>query len=299
MKKTVISILIISLSAVLIGQSAVPSYIIPSWSRNSFKSNKTDSVLAGSSYIPASQVKADSSKNADSLNHKFPDIDVDKIGDSLAIKAPLASPIFTGRDSGVIAIRDTVRVKALKSSSGALQFIKQNSTGGDTAFIYRDNSGTPLLWIDTTGRLRTVADIYTSGYFVYSYLGVSDAVILSHDAEASINTDSYTKMKSILLGQYLVGSKTLRINFDIKSDDGGLVYGKIYKNGVAAGTEQSTASLTYVTKSEDIAGWVAGDTMQIYVKSLSGDSYTYIRNFRVCGTMATIVNEITGTNTTP
>lgn len=70
----------------------------------------SDSVVSANGFIGPLWGKAN---NTDSVGGNFPDFSVALMADSLAVKAPLASPIFTGRDSGVVAIRDTIRVNHL------------------------------------------------------------------------------------------------------------------------------------------------------------------------------------------
>lgn len=58
---------------------------------------------------------------------------------------------------------------------------------------------------------------------------------------------------------------TYNVVFDLKlGGTGGVAaYGRIYKNGVAFGTEQSTASGTYVEKAESLT-FAAGDTIELW-----------------------------------
>lgn len=103
-----------------------------------------------------------------------------------------------------------------------------------------------------------------------------DILEASADTERSTTSDSYTKLKEIQLPRF--GGGTYRIKFDIKkSGDEG--YARIYRNGVAVGTERS-ATVTYVTHSEDISGWSAGDLCQLYVKK-AGGATAYVQNFRI------------------
>jgi hypothetical protein len=79
----------------------------------------------------------------------------------------------------------------------------------------------------------------------------------------------------------------LRIKFDIKTTNNAVpVYGRIYRNGVAVGTQRETYSTSYDPYSEDISGWSAGDLIQLY--TYSGDAGVvdvYVQNFRVYGDM--------------
>jgi len=102
----------------------------------------------------------------------------------------------------------------------------------------------------------------------------------SHDAEVNSAVEAYTKVKTITLTHGLVGEQ--RFLFDIKYVSGGAdpeSYAKIYRNGVALGSQQ-TASTSYVTKSEDITqDWVAGDTCELWVDAYHAT--TYAENFRI------------------
>ena len=101
----------------------------------------------------------------------------------------------------------------------------------------------------------------------------------SHDAQISTGSLLYTKLKTITLNQKLTGA--FRIKFDIKHNTVGLVYGKIYKNGSPYGTEQSTSSDTYVTKSEDFTDSLpSGTTLELWGK-IDGINNCFVRNFRL------------------
>jgi hypothetical protein len=129
---------------------------------------------------------------------------------------------------------------------------------------------------------------------IYAYLSVSDTVILSHDAEVATNSTSFVLKKTITLGANVKANQTLRIKYDLMSTSPATASGRIYRNGTAVGIERTDSSDAYVTKSQDITGWSAGDQIQLCIKT--SDSFAYAQNFRVCGTHSAIVNEITGTN---
>lgn len=107
---------------------------------------------------------------------------------------------------------------------------------------------------------------------------VSDSLQVSADApHAFISDVAYTKYKEIKLN---VRGK-MRIKFDMKSNDGvTTVYARIYKNGVAIGTEQTTTSATTETKSEDIGGWLRNDLLQLYCHT-DGSAIMTVLNFRL------------------
>lgn len=107
-----------------------------------------------------------------------------------------------------------------------------------------------------------------------------DNLIKSADTERNANVGSYTLVKEIELAR----GGTLRIKFDLKVNNAtDISYGRVYRNGVAAGTEQTNTTTSYVTKSEDISGWTAGDLCQLYYKVDPGGTgiNVYVENFRL------------------
>ena len=87
-----------------------------------------------------------------------------------------------------------------------------------------------------------------------------DTVLVVSDlAEDTNSIASWVKIKEI----YIPRGGAIRIKYDIKTN-GGTAYGRIHRNGAAVGTQQSTTSTSYVTKSEDISGWSSGDLLQLY-----------------------------------
>ncbi len=105
-----------------------------------------------------------------------------------------------------------------------------------------------------------------------------DVLVVSADSETIQNNDTYTLVKEIVLAR----SGTLRIKFDLSLAIGGAAcYGKIYRNGSPVGTERSTTSTSYVTFSEDISGWTAGDLCQLYTKKTAAGPQVKARNFRL------------------
>jgi len=91
----------------------------------------------------------------------------------------------------------------------------------------------------------------------------------------------YTKVKEITL----IGSGELTISFDLATDNGGSgdsSAGRIYRNGVAIGTERNTNNTSFVTYTEEISGWSNGDKIQIYCKT--NDIRYKIKNFIIYGT---------------
>jgi hypothetical protein len=103
----------------------------------------------------------------------------------------------------------------------------------------------------------------------------------SHDAEATSQSTSYVKVKTITLTNGLLGQQ--RFVFDLKTSNVlNTANAQIYRNGVALGTEQSDVTGVYVTKSEDITqDWNPGDTVELWVKIDNAAQIVYVRNFRI------------------
>lgn len=89
-----------------------------------------------------------------------------------------------------------------------------------------------------------------------------DYLLVENTTARTVTTTTYAKYKETKVG---VGG-TYRIKFSMKANTSGTIYGQIYRNGVAVGTERSTTSTTITEFSEDIGGWSSGDLVQLYSK---------------------------------
>ena len=134
--------------------------------------------------------------------------------------------------------------------------------------------------IPTEKSVKTYVESSTAPYAA----GTTEYLISYGDTEDVTSTSSYVKYKEIVLTR----DGQLRIDFDIKVASGGTYYGRVYRNGVAVGTEQSGGDTTYATKTEDISGWSAGDLCQLYVKEATGAKNVTYRNFRIYATIPTV-----------
>ncbi len=74
-----------------------------------------------------------------------------------------------------------------------------------------------------------------------------------------------------------------RIKFDLKMGAASFAaYGKLYKNGIAFGTEQTDVTGGYVTKSEDFTNLLAGDVITVWVKAAFVTETEWVRNLSIC-----------------
>jgi len=140
-------------------------------------------------------------------------------------------------------------------------------------------------------------DMGLRGTLVYAYTGVSDTVILSHpDDEVTSSTD-YVKVKTITLGANVGFNRTLRIKFTLATElEDYVVYGQIYRNGAPVGTERTILSSAGTVYSEDLPGWNASDTIELWLKSSNAAEVAHGSALEVCGDLAAPVDEITGVN---
>lgn len=150
------------------------------------------------------------------------------------------------------------------SATGANQSIASVGTAGQ------------VLTSNGAGALPTFQS--TTLYGVYT---ASDVLLLSADTERTTTSEAYFKIKEVRV----IYTGTYRIKFDIKSGSAGTnAYGRVYKNGVAFGTEQANSTTSYVTKSEDLA-FSAGDLISLYIKAgaVGGGMTIASQNFRLYG----------------
>ena len=108
------------------------------------------------------------------------------------------------------------------------------------------------------------------------YFRAGDNLLWSDDTTENENNGTPVKHKA----QKIQAGGTLRIKFDLRKNVDGTAYGRVYKDGSPVGTEQDTTSSTFVTFSEDIAGWEDGDDIELWIW-YSGTDFAYVENFRV------------------
>lgn len=110
-----------------------------------------------------------------------------------------------------------------------------------------------------------------------------DNIYLSADTEKNnASPDVYTKSKEIAVGFF---GGTIRVKFDAAeaTSSSGNCKARIYKNGVAFGTEQTITAVysSFNTFTEDLV-FGAGDTCELWVTAPSTLHNVYTRNFRLC-----------------
>lgn len=119
----------------------------------------------------------------------------------------------------------------------------------------------------------------SGGFPVGAVPAVGDYIVVANDEDQGVDPGTYTKVKeTIWKGQ----AGAFRIKFSMRSPGGDLLYGRIYRNGSAIGTERSTSSTSNVEFSEDISGWNNGDLIQVYIYRAAGTGTCYASKLRLC-----------------
>jgi hypothetical protein len=97
----------------------------------------------------------------------------------------------------------------------------------------------------------------------------------SADTTRTVSAGSYTKSKEFAI----LAAGSYDVYFQLRNTTGsGTTFGRIYKNGVAAGTERSNATSSFVAYNETISGLVAGDLIQLYAyKTIDNGEVTTFR----------------------
>jgi len=113
----------------------------------------------------------------------------------------------------------------------------------------------------------------------------SDALRHSNDDLKATTSGTYTKVKEVVLNQDL---PACRLKYDSQRT-GSVGKARLYKNGVAIGTEQ-TLTLGFDTLSEDFSDWLSGDLIQIYAYVGLPTEEAQVKNMRVYYDLAPIVD---------
>ena len=133
-----------------------------------------------------------------------------------------------------------------------------------------------------SGKTAYVNGVKITGTFPV-YTAGSNIICASDAVKVSTSGAIYLKQKEI----QVKANGTYRISFEMCSTYTGTwgvitLYGQIYKNGSAYGTEFSTNTETYQSFSQDLT-FSANDYVQLYIKrNIPAYGYeTYTKNFRV------------------
>jgi hypothetical protein len=122
------------------------------------------------------------------------------------------------------------------------------------------------------------ADLWRGKSFLdvgLEYQAGNNIVVYNDSDSVSTPATSYTEKKACIIGR----GGTVRISFTLSSFSSSItVYGRIYKNGVAVGTERSTTSTTPVVFTEDIAV-SQNDRISLYLRTSRNGNPAFSREF--------------------
>jgi hypothetical protein len=110
------------------------------------------------------------------------------------------------------------------------------------------------------------------------------SVRYSSDAGAANTAQAWTKVKEITLTETYTGS--IKVSYNIGDYNGiwdGDVYGRLYKDGVAIGTEITAHSDMTATRTETFnsINWASGSKIQVYGSNDYGTDEYVVDNFRI------------------
>ena len=205
------------------------------------------------------------------------------------------NPTGASQEAGVILQKNGTAVWTIKKTTTDTLSV-YNTTGPIDALNFANTTGVatfgaiPILpATNPTTDDQATRKAYVDGQEVVAALTdiqmiASDNLRLSADTEQSFGDVGLVLRKSIRF----IFHGILRVKFDMKIDPKGSSNygeGRIYCNGVAIGTLQSTVSNVYATFSEDIDFTGAGMDylIQLYSGRDSGNGTVWIKNFRVYG----------------
>jgi len=115
-------------------------------------------------------------------------------------------------------------------------------------------------------------------------LSASDDLRASDDTEYSRTGElGYAKATEIVATKEY-SRATIRYKFEGKRVLGNGM-AKVYKNGVAIGSEINITSAGYTLKTEDVdfTSIAVGDTIELWLRVLDVGSTVYVKNFRIYG----------------
>jgi hypothetical protein len=107
--------------------------------------------------------------------------------------------------------------------------------------------------------------------------------ITVHENDDIVTTTNgyYTKLKESQLGPAAVGTLTISFTLTASTVPSPVVKAKIYRNGVAVGTERTQTGTGSTSFSESIAGWAEDDYVQVYGYVVLGSGNAGVSNVKI------------------
>ncbi|MFA6897246.1 MAG: hypothetical protein WCQ96_03100 [Patescibacteria group bacterium] len=170
---------------------------------------------------------------------------------------------------GVVEIATDAEMTAgtATGSTGAILVLPATAAGSPAAY--------KLVQYDGTGKLPAVDQSNLTGKNAAIIVAdvASDTSKFMGNSAASVSGSTYAIYREITLNEDLPATR-IKINVACNS---GEVYARIYKNGVAFGTERHVINNTTLF-SEDFTGFISGDKIQLYARLISGTGTVNIQD---------------------
>lgn len=255
------------------------------------KTGNSIAALVDSEVLSIIGVAAGATKYPDTGEQAFLDADHSKL-DGIELLADVTDATNVTAASAVMdADFSAAEGFMRKTGAGAYTVIKSNLGAAVAPTVNEDSGdgyGVGSQWIDTTADKAYICLDNSSGAAVWHIispiwdLSIGDIMYHAHDDEETTTSGTYVKMKTMTLDY--IPCTTLRISFDIHGTDTGPgAHAKIYRNGAGVGTERQKGQGAYETFIENISGWSAGDTLELWMYEEGGNSNAYCQNFRILG----------------
>lgn len=225
---------------------------------------------------PTNPVPADFNRIEGNIAQLNTDVGTGKTNLYNAIAAKGITPISTAFADLVTAIGNIIKATG-NAADGDVLLNKtySNATGNNHTGTMPDNGA---IIITPSTAAQTIPKGYHNGSGSVTAItqGVGDNVLSRSDTNVQSSATAYTKVKEIKV----LSNCTLRVKFDFVAPQLGSGLARIYKNGVAYGTEHSyNNNQAWITYTEDLS-FAANDLVQIYISSNGYNAS--VMNFRLC-----------------
>ncbi len=207
----------------------------------------------------------------------------------------LTSPTVTG----ATITTSTVNGVTIQTAGSATDFLAANGTYQTGAVVNASTTVKGIVELATTAEINAgtatgatgAALVMTPDQYlasnIYRRAIASNTLTYSSDAVVTATGTGPELAKSVRI---LIGGQ-IRVKFDAKAGYVSAMTFKIYRNGVAYGTLQTTSSTSYTTYSEDLY-FAAGDSIDLYFVT-QANPYGSVQNFRLYYDQSTDLTPIT------
>lgn len=169
-----------------------------------------------------------------------------------------------------------VDVTLMGSYRGNLINLNEQMLGPSTAPLY------------VAGQAHTHDGIGSAPIVLKTYTAGTHVIFRSTAVSTGETSTSFSDQ--LIVGLPFAGSLKIRYDLSPVTTGVGSVWGNIYRNGSAVGTEATFAGgSSRVTLTEDVAGWQVNDILQIRTKAVFGNLTTAVaKNLTISVTTASI-----------